>query len=135
MRTTGPSSIPLKMGIPSKERCNPGPPLSGPPPVFSLAVSNTRQYSKDNISPATEVARLPWFHRHNPQPASQAQAQEPPPRLDDVGLEAQVVEGSKQNIICGCSKANFIMIVFVMIVLLAAAVGGGVSGSLFAAKR
>lgn len=124
------------MGSPSRARpCRDLSP-SGPPPIFSLAPSRTRKDSKDNASPGTENARSLWFCKLNPRRISKGQGEEPPQAgPNDVELGGGHVEDPDQNIICGCSKANFIVIVLFMIVLLVSAVGGGVGGSLFAGKR
>lgn len=129
----------INMGSPSKQRAQPDLPPSGPPPVFSLAPSDARKCSKHQVSPARENARSLWFHKPDPQrsgtqPASQA-AGPPQPGANDVEHGGEAIEDPEKDNICGCSKANFIVIVFFMIVLLGAAVGGGVGGSIFASKR
>lgn len=129
----------MNKGSPSKQRADPDLPPSGAPPAFSLAPSDTRKGSKDKVSPATENARSVWFHksdaqRSGTQPAIHA-AGTPQPGANDVEHGSEVIEDPEKNNICGCSKANFIVIVFFMIVLLGAAVGGGVGGSIFASKR
>ncbi|KAJ4387369.1 hypothetical protein N0V93_007960 [Gnomoniopsis smithogilvyi] len=124
------------MGSPSKERAQPDLPPSGPPPVFSLASSEARKQSKENVSPATENTRSQWFRKPDTQRESRSPGEEPPqPGPNDVEVGGEVAADPDKNSICGCSKANFIIILFFMIVLLAAAVGGGVGGSLFASKR
>lgn len=129
----------MNMGSPSKQRAHPDLPPSGPPPVFSLAPSEPRKDSKDKVSPATENARSLWFHKPDPQrlktqPTTQA-AGSPQPGANDVEHGGEAIGDPEKDKFCGCSKANFIVIVFFMIVLLGAAVGGGVGGSIFASKR
>lgn len=129
--------MPMNMGSPSKQGADPDLPPSGPPPVFSLAPSDSHKGSKDKGTPATENARSLWFHKPDPQrsgtqPTTQ-DAGAPQPDVNDV--EHGGIEDPEKDNICGCSKANFIVIVFFMIVLLGAAVGGGVGGSIFASKR
>lgn len=129
----------INNGKPSKQRAQPDLPPSGPPPVFSLATSDTRKDSKERVLPATENPRSLGFHKPEPQRRSTqltqaARASQPDQNDVELGGEG-IVEDPEKNNICGCSKANFIVIVFFMIVLLGAAVGGGVGGSIFASKR
>lgn len=129
----------MNMGSPSKQRAQPELPPSGAPPVFFLATSDEPEGSKERVLPATENGPSLRFHEPGSQRRSIQITQATGPSQsdqNDVELGGEgVVEDPEKNNICGCSKANFIVIVFFMIVLLGAAVGGGVGGSIFASRR
>lgn len=125
----------------SSSRSPPSPdlPPSGQPPVFSLSPSDPQHLHRLNTDdiPEAEKEGSPWYRKPNPnrrltQPIIAATI---PRSEDDVELRGEGLEDPEKNLICGCSKANFIIIVFFMIVLVAAAVGGGVAGSLYASQR
>lgn len=127
----------------SKAHPSPDLPPSGQPPVFSLSPSDPQHLHRavtDDV-PEAEKEGSPWYRKPtttttNPnRRLTQPNIPARPRAEDNVELGGEGFEDHEKNMVCGCSKANFIIIVFFMIVLLAAALGGGVGGSLFAAKR